>query len=132
MSWASAEYEAKAREWDESGRPDPAADAWAVMVMGCWIGSPGAKQDGVSPVLGDFHKALRTVLDRKNPDWMDSLFGEREYCTNCGHSWLTENCSICTACARTFPPCCSNRREFVTLENGNSECPSCHRGEIVG
>ena len=132
MGWASEAYERAAREWDETGRSEPAAAAWSVMVMGCWIGSPGAKHDGVSDVLRAYDRALRTVLDKRNPDWLDSLFGDREYCPMCGESWRTENCSVCTACSHSYPPCCGDTRGFVTLANGNRECPSCHRGEIVG
>src|SRR5262245_58673556 len=132
MGRVSEEYEREASEWDRGGRDAPDADAWLTMVLGCWLGSPGATHDGVSPVLHAYHKALERVLDRKNANWLDDLFERHEYCGYCGQSWREENCSICTSCAASFPPCCGDRRQFVTLPNGNRECPSCHRGEIVG
>src|SRR5262245_58480517 len=105
MSWASAEYERQASEWDAAGRPEPSADPWSTMVMGCWIGSPGATQQGVSATLRAYHLALSKMLDQRNVNWLDDLFDDREYCRICGESWRTENCSVCTGCSATFPPC---------------------------
>jgi hypothetical protein len=132
VSSTSARYEEEARRWDESGRPEPAADGWNAMIMSCWIASPGAKHDGVSPRLKDYEAALRKVLDRRNPNWLDDLFDDHEHCSFCGYSWRTENCGICTNCSQTYPPCCPDKRQLKTLPNGNRECSACRDGEIVG
>jgi len=132
MGSVSESYERAAREWDESGRPDPEAKAWSVMTMSWWMVSPGAKHDGVSQRLIDYEARLRKVLDRTNRDWLDSRLDGHEYCRICGQSWRAENCAYCTYCTRAYPPCCGDKRGLVVLPNGNLECSACHKGEIVG
>jgi hypothetical protein len=102
------------------------------MTLSCWIASAGARHDGVSRRLKNYEAALRKVLDRKNPDWLDDLFDGHEYCTLCGKSWRAENCSICTHCSKAYPPCCPDQRALRRLANGNLECSACRQGEIVG
>ena len=132
MGWTSESYENEARIWDAGGRLEPVADPWHTMLMGCWVASAGARHDGVSDLLHSYLKALQRTLDRRNTNWLDDLFDDREYCRICGQSWRTENCSLCTACSCTYPPCCSEKRGFLDLPNGNRGCPSCGRGEVVG
>jgi hypothetical protein len=132
MGWTSRTYEAAAQAWLDSGGGDPPANAWTTMVLGCWLGSPGARADGVSPTLERYARACRHVLEVRNDDWLDDLFDGKEYCSLCGQSWRSENCGICTACAKAFPPCCPEQRGFLEMPNGNRGCPSCSRGEVVG
>jgi hypothetical protein len=75
--------------------------------------------------------AQQRSLERRNPNWLENLFNDKEYCSYCGQSWRTENCSLCTSCSATYPPW-NERRELKLLANGNRGRSSCYRGEIVG
>jgi hypothetical protein len=132
MGSVSARYERAAQQWNDSGRVEPAANAWGLMLLSCWIASKGAKHDGVSQCLTEYEAALRKVVDKKDPNWLDNLFDGREYCSICSQSWRTENCSFCTSCSKAYPPCCADKRELVVLANGNRQCSACAQGEIVG
>jgi hypothetical protein len=130
-SHASLQFEEAARRWDEAGRPVPEnPDPLAAMKLYCWVGSAGAKHDGVSPRLQAYLETLRGALSARNRDWYDVLLAQRDYCDRCGETYRYENVSFCTRCSTTFAPC--HRPSAVELPNGNLECPDCHRGEIVG
>jgi hypothetical protein len=132
MGSASAMYEEAARSWDNTGRREPAPNAWYTLKLSCWMTSPGGKHDGASDRLEAYAEALRRVLASRNADWMDDVLDGREYCTFCGQSWRVENCAICTHCSAAHPPCCEERRGYETLPNGNRQCSRCGKGELVG
>jgi hypothetical protein len=132
MGIASEQYEAAARRWGESGRPEPEADGWHLMTLSCWMTSAGGRHDGASDTLKAYADALRRSVERTDPDWLDDLFDGHEYCSFCGQSWRAENCSVCTHCLKAWPPCCADRRRLTVLANGNRECRTCGQGEVVG
>src|ERR1044071_4023326 len=133
MGFASVAYGAAPQRWDEAGRQEPTdVNGEGVMKLSCWINSPGAKHDGVSDRLRTYLAAHQRILEGRTPNWLDDLFADNEYCSHCGQSWRIENCSLCTYCSATYPPCCGEKRQFKLLKNGNRECNSCHQGEIVG
>jgi hypothetical protein len=128
---ASIRFESDAREWDAQGRPaDFTKPGYYMMQLICWTGSRGAKAVGVSDLLKEYLATLRAWRDRKNPSWYEDLWDDRVYCNYCGESWRLENVAICSNCNAKFPIC--HTPQTVTLPNGNSECPICCAGEIVG
>jgi ribosomal protein S27AE len=129
-SLSSIQFERDAQIWDEAGRP-PEWDKSQryTMALYCWIGSKGARHDGVSQHLAAYCEALREQFRRKDPEWYDNLLNERDACDRCGETYRLENVSICTYCRTTFAPC---HMPEDYLPNGNRECPSCGEGGIVG
>jgi hypothetical protein len=124
-------FEEAARKWDEAGRPAVyKPDREHVMKLYCWSGTAGAKHDGISERLAAYVDAMRAELSQRNPDWYDDLLNDRKYCFECGTSWHLENVSVCTLCSSRFFPC--HWPETKALANGNSQCPDCGNGEIVG
>ena len=131
MSPASMQFEEAANKWAEAGRPRPEApEPYEVMRLYCWSGSAGGRKDGLSDALKAHLQALRSELERQDPGWYDRLLSSKDYCDRCGESYRLENVSICTYCSTTFAPCHPPHADY--WENGNRQCPSCRKGEIVG
>src|SRR5262245_57677343 len=104
-SHASLQFEEAARQWDEAGRPAPEnPDPVATMKLYCWVGTRGAKHDGVSARLRDYLAVLRGALSASDADWYDTLLNRRDYCDRCGETYRFENVSFCTRCSATFAP----------------------------
>ena len=132
MTSAGERYEEAARSWDERGRPALEPDAWTAMLLACWMTSAGGRHDGASNRLKAYVAEMSVAAERKNPNWLDDLFDQREHCSFCGQSWRGENCAYCTHCSHAYPPCCPDKRNLTLLANGNLQCSACGEGEIVG
>lgn len=120
-------YLAQAASWDADGRPAAGLPGgYRLIALRCWIGSTGARAEGVEPVL---HAYLRAAVDAQATGWLDAYFDEPEYCGNCGESYRFENVSLCTACGRKLCYRCVGIGGLAA--NGNHAC-GCGAGELVG
>lgn len=129
---ASQKFEEEAARWGETGEmQECGSDEYAFTKLRCWIGTGGAKTDGVSERLTRYYAAAEATLEQRlGPDWYDKFLRTRAACSLCGTGFRLENLGMCTHCDALIGYCHQFDGGFAS--NGNFKCPKCEDGETVG
>lgn len=126
-------YERAAAQWDSGGRQLLTGIAKPYALRLClWVASPGARTEGVGPLVAAYSAAIAESMALWTDDWFHRALRDSADCPDCRQPWRLENLSLCTHCPAVFAPCCQRHYHIVKARNGNPECPICHTGELVG
>ncbi len=128
---AARVYLREADAWKRGETSLEAVHPFRFAVMSWWTVTPGAKRTPVDSLITEYVAAGAAARDAADPGWTERTMRAEEYC-RCGATSRVEHCAYCTHCMQPFASCCSSGNGMLQWDNGNSVCPRCGEGELVG